>query len=119
MYFENRFVHCEIAKSIKREHVRIVEIFRIQSNSRIRQILCVSEFSRTSCLKSRRETNEFAIYRIYFISSLQSERFYLRLLLTIVANLTSYEHFRTIDDVMHSTFQIACVALNMIDDDRE
>jgi ribosomal 50S subunit-associated protein YjgA (DUF615 family) len=54
--FRSRFVRCEIAKSIKREHVRIAEIFRVQSNSRKRQISCVSKFFRISCLKATRKT---------------------------------------------------------------
>ncbi len=54
--FRDWFVRCEAAKSIKREHVQIAEIFRIQSNSQKRQILCVSEFCRTSCLKTAKKT---------------------------------------------------------------
>jgi hypothetical protein len=54
--FRNRFVRCEVAKSIKREHVRIAEIFRLQSNLRKRQISRLSKFSRTSCVKAARKT---------------------------------------------------------------
>jgi hypothetical protein len=66
-----------------------------------------------------RRNEELAIDRIYFVFSLQSERFYLRLLLIIVASSTSYEHLRTIDDVMHSTFQIAYCAFDLMKNDRE
>jgi hypothetical protein len=54
--FRNRFVRCETAKSIKREHVRIAEIFRVQSNSRKRQISRLSNFFDTSCVKATRKT---------------------------------------------------------------
>jgi hypothetical protein len=61
--FRNRFVRCETAKSIKREHVRIAEIFRLQSNSRKRQISRLSKLSRTSCVKAARKTMSFATKR--------------------------------------------------------
>ncbi len=61
--FRNRFVRCEAAKSIKREHVQMIEIFRLQSNSRKRQISRLSELSRTSCVKAARKTMSFATKR--------------------------------------------------------
>ncbi len=65
------------------------------------------------------DKKKFAIDRIYFVFSLQSETSYLQLLLTIVANSTSYEHLCTIDDVAHSIFQIAYCAFDLIKNDRE
>jgi hypothetical protein len=61
--FRDRFVRCEAAKSIKREHVRIAEIFRLQSNSRKRQISRLSRLFRTSCVKAARKTMSFATKR--------------------------------------------------------
>ncbi len=61
--FRDRFVRCEAAKSIKREHVRIAEVFRLQSNSRKRQISRLSKLSRTSCVKTARKTMNFATKR--------------------------------------------------------
>jgi hypothetical protein len=61
--FRSRFVRCEAAKSIKREHVRIAEIFRLQLNSRKRQILRLSKFSRISYVKAARKTMSFATKR--------------------------------------------------------
>ncbi len=61
--FRNRFVRCEIAKSIKRKHVWIVEIFRLQLNLRKRQISRLSKLSRTSCVKAARKTMNFATKR--------------------------------------------------------
>ncbi len=65
------------------------------------------------------DEKKLAIDRIYFVFSLQSEKFYLRLFLTIVASSTSYKHFRSIDDVIHSTFQIVCCALDLMKNDHE
>jgi hypothetical protein len=61
--FRNRFLRCETAKSIKREHVRIAEIFRLQSNSWKRQISRLSKLSRTSYVKAARKTMNFATKR--------------------------------------------------------
>jgi hypothetical protein len=61
--FRDRFVRCKIAKSIKREHVRIVELFRVQSKLRKRSFSYLSKFSRTSYLKTTREVINFALQR--------------------------------------------------------
>jgi len=47
------------------------------------------------------------------------ERYYLRLLLTIVRGATSFQHLRTINGLVHPTFKAACVALRLLEDDGE
>ena len=56
---------------------------------------------------------------MYYINPTAGERFYLRLLLTAVRGPTSFEHLRTVDGTLYPTFQAACVALGLLDDDRE
>ena len=56
---------------------------------------------------------------MYYLNPTVGERFYLRLLLTAVRGSTSFEHLRTVDGTLHPTFQAACVALGLLDDDRE
>jgi hypothetical protein len=56
---------------------------------------------------------------MYFIHLAASERFFLRLLLTVVVGVTSFEHFQIVDDTKHSTFQAACRALGLLQDDAE
>ena len=53
------------------------------------------------------------------LSSKQSELFYLRMLLHIVARPTSYEDLRTHSSVVYPTYQLACLALGLLDDDSE
>lgn len=60
-----------------------------------------------------------AIGRMYFASPNSGERFYLRMLLTVVAGATSFQHLRTFDGVVHDTFREACVARGLLEDDRE
>jgi hypothetical protein len=62
---------------------------------------------------------EFVINCIYHCSLLTDEKFYLRLLLIVVANSTFYENIRTIDDIAHFTFKIVCNVLDLLNDDRE
>lgn len=45
-----------------------------------------------------------AIGRMYFASPASGERFFLRTLLTVIKGATSYQHLRTVDEVVHSTY---------------
>ena len=56
---------------------------------------------------------------MYYCSPTAGERFYLRLLLTAVRGATSFEHLRTVAGTLYPTFQAACVALGLLEDDRE
>ena len=60
-----------------------------------------------------------AIGRMYYCSPVAGERFYLRLLLTSVPGPTSFKDLRTIAGTVYPTFQAACVALGLLEDDRE
>jgi hypothetical protein len=68
---------------------------------------------------STRQRGEKAIGRMYFVHLTTSERFFLRLLLTIVPGTTSFEHLRTVDDTEHPTFQATCKALGLLQDEAE
>jgi len=61
----------------------------------------------------------FAIGRMYHCNPLQGERFYPRLLLTVVLGATSFDNLRTINSQTYATFQQACLALGIIQDDTE
>jgi hypothetical protein len=59
------------------------------------------------------------IGRMYIASPNSGERFYLRLLLTVVKGPTSYECLRTVNNVLHDTFKSACMARGLLEDDDE
>ena len=61
----------------------------------------------------------FAIGRMYFASPNSGERFYLRLLLTVVKGSQSYQDLHTVNGSEYSTFKGACVARGLLEDDRE
>lgn len=57
------------------------------------------------------------IGRLHAVSPNMQECFYLRLLLNHIRGPTSFDYLKTIDGVVHSTFQSACSALNLLDED--
>src|SRR5882757_6906924 len=61
----------------------------------------------------------FQIGRMYYAHPSAGERFYLRLLLTIVKGATSYEDLRTFQGVLYPTFREACIAYGLTEDDNE
>lgn len=60
-----------------------------------------------------------ALGRMYFVAPREGERFYLRLLLTVVAGAKSFEDIRCVNNIQYNTFQEACKALGILDDDTE
>ena len=60
-----------------------------------------------------------AIGRMYYRNPTAGEHFYVRLLLTAVRGPTSFEYLRTVVGTLYPTFQAACVALGLLDDDSE
>jgi len=68
---------------------------------------------------SVRQRREKVVGQMYFVHPAVGERFFLRLLLTIVPGATSFEHLQTVDDIEHPTFQVACKTLGLLQDDAE
>jgi len=68
---------------------------------------------------SARQQGEKAVGRMYFVHLAAGERFFLHLLLIVIPGATSFERFETIDDIEHLTFQAACKALGLLEDDAE
>ena len=60
-----------------------------------------------------------AIGRIYHCSPVAGERFYLRLLLTSVAGSKSFEDLYFYEDRRYPTYQAACIARGLAEDDKE
>ncbi|EIE88044.1 hypothetical protein RO3G_12755 [Rhizopus delemar RA 99-880] len=56
---------------------------------------------------------------MYYCTPTAGERFFLRLLLTVVRGPTSFGNLKTVNSVVYSTFQEACQALHLIEDDQE
>ena len=60
-----------------------------------------------------------SVGRVYFATPTDGERYYLRLLLYNVKSPTSYEDLRTVDGQLFPTFNAACIARGLLEDDDE
>ncbi|KNZ73372.1 hypothetical protein J132_07670 [Termitomyces sp. J132] len=76
----------------------------------------VYEASKRTWKKRQRGT---AIGRMYFASPQQGERFYLRMLLKVATNATSWADLRTVNGHTYPTYKEACKALGLLEDDAE
>ena len=61
----------------------------------------------------------FQIGRMYFVPAREGERYYIRLLLTVVRGPCSFEDLRTVEGHTYPTFREACQAHGLLDDDGE
>jgi hypothetical protein len=61
----------------------------------------------------------WSLGRLYFVSPTAGERFYLRVLLTVVRGPTSFVDLRTFSGIVHSTFREACLARGLLHHDGE
>ncbi|KAM7498068.1 hypothetical protein LguiA_022482 [Lonicera macranthoides] len=60
-----------------------------------------------------------SIGRMFFVSPNEGERFYLRLLLTVMEGPRSFQSLRTVNNVVHLTYKAACIAKGLLEDDEE
>jgi len=60
-----------------------------------------------------------AIGRMYSASPFMGEKYYLRLLLTLVRGPQSFLHLRTVDGALYTIFKEACIALRLLENDGE
>ena len=59
------------------------------------------------------------IGRIYFVDSSDDEKFYLRLLLTIMKDSTFFDDLCIFDNVHYDIFKSACIAHELLDSDEQ
>ena len=56
---------------------------------------------------------------MYHCNPFAGERYYLRLLLTVVRAARSFQHLHTVEGILHPTFQATCVARGLLEDNCE
>lgn len=63
--------------------------------------------------------NTYALACMYYVGFNQGEKFYLRMLLTVVRGPTSFEDVCTFEGRTYATFKECCIAHRMLEDDGE
>jgi hypothetical protein len=53
------------------------------------------------------------------INPLEDERYFLRVLLSIIRGPSSFEELLTVDGMIHPTFKASCLARGLLEDDSE
>jgi hypothetical protein len=76
-------------------------------------------FDRKTSSWQTRKKHIKIISRMYTVSPIDAERYYLRLLLLNVKGVKSFDHLKTVDSKRYSTFKEAAIALNLLADDKE
>jgi hypothetical protein len=74
-------------------------------------------YNTTSRMWTKRANRRYAIGRMPLFTPNSGELFYLRLLLKYVKGATSYKYLRTVNGTVHRTFQDACVARHLVEND--
>ncbi|KAH0614326.1 uncharacterized protein H6S33_006212 [Morchella sextelata] len=60
-----------------------------------------------------------AIGRMWHCNPMMGEKYYMRLLLTVIPGAKSFDYLKTVNNVLYPTFKAACIALGLLDDDQE
>ena len=123
MYFDSTVSATKLQNRLNAAQSTLMTFFSYnRANTDGRQYLYQEFLVHYVYNKSRRwqiRKREVAIGRIYHCNPFANEKYYLRLLLIVVRDSQSFEHLHTVDEVLHLTFQTACVTLGLLQDDNE
>ena len=124
VYFEADIEQLDLQQRLDRSTSKLIEFFNYNRDNLDERQFLYQEFPGHYVWlpkekKWRPRKKRFAVGRIYHCSLTAGEKYYMRMLLTVVPGLSSFEYLRTLDDVVHPTFQAACVARGLLDDDSE
>lgn len=67
----------------------------------------------------KRKTKGFAIGRINHVPSIIDDSYHLRILINSKRGMTSFDHIKTVNGVVHKTYRDTCYTLGLLDDDKE
>ena len=126
VYFTDGFSSAELAEKLDNTDSTLMGFFRYNATHEDGRAFLYSEFpshyvwhSRIRQWKPRIRGKDRNIGRMYHSSPTAGERFYLRMLLTVVRGPTSFTDLRTYDGICHETYHQACIARGLVENDQE
>ena len=124
VYFKPNSTREEIQKKLANTNTMLMGYFNYYNENPTAKKHLYQDFPQhfTWCAKNRIwqiRKKIIVIGRISYCNPSAGERFYLRLLLTVIPGPKSYEFLRTVNGIIHNTFREACVALHLTQDDKE
>ncbi|KAK4509263.1 uncharacterized protein ATC70_007613 [Mucor velutinosus] len=129
VYFDPSWPQSRIDNVLRESHTTLMGYFHynaVNQNKPGFQPLLYQQFPEHMTWKEKkpkrweaRRTDTMSIGRMYYCSPAAGERYYLRLLLTVVRGATSFSHLRTVNNHEYATFREACMMLHLIEDDGE
>lgn len=101
------------------ESTKLTEFFKLCSKHEQLKYIDVPKYFvwKKGTWVTRKRNSDKSISRIYAVSPMEGERFYLRMLLNIVVGPKSFEDVRTYRGIIHSTFKDAVVARGLLCND--
>ena len=123
VYFSEREATNELRQRLDMSTTSTLAFFKYNAENEDRRQYLYQEFpehyvyERNKGWKPRQQG--FSIGDMWSTSPFNGERYYLRLLLTVVRGARSFEDLRTVDGVKCPTFKAACIALRLLEDNGE
>lgn len=124
VYFEEDTIAEKLQKRMNKVRSTLMAFFDYNDTSNKSRRYLYQEFSlhyvylQKEC-RWKPKQQGFAIGRMYHYNPFASEKYYLRLLLTVVRDAWSFEHLRMVEGILHPTFQTTCIARGLLEDDCE
>lgn len=124
VYFADELTPEALAEKMEQSRSTLMAFFKYNTEHPNGPLRLYSEFPQHFTWQPRTHTWQirkkgFAIGRIYHCSPVAGEKFYLRLLLTSVPGARSFADLYMVDGVRYPTYQAACIARGLAEDDQE
>ena len=126
VYFRDDLSPSQLAAKMERTRSKLMAFFLYNEQFTDGHGYLYSEFPahfawkiKTCTWQKRRRLEGVTIGRMYHCNPVSGERYYLRLLLTSVRGPRSFDELYFVDGVRHDTYQAACIARGLAEDDQE
>lgn len=126
--FDPNETHASILERARDERTTLTEFFKVNADrsaiGALARQVTYQDFPQHFVWNRARKKwtvrrEGWALGRMYWVSPLAGERFYLRTLLTMVKGATSFEDLRTVNGILYPTFRDACMMRGLLEDDSE